>query len=61
MTERKAILGDSFEELTSEEMMDVDGGTGEVTTVLSAASTLPCSIGASISLISVGVTWIVTH
>lgn len=44
------IIGFAFEELNDDEMMNVSGGAGIVTTVLTTWSSAPCLIGASIGL-----------
>ena len=49
--ERKIICGNSFEELSEDEMMELEGGWTTVFT----CTTLPCGIGASISTVAVSV------
>nr|DAQ19178.1 MAG TPA: Two-component Enterococcus faecalis cytolysin (EFC) [Caudoviricetes sp.] len=50
------VCGAAFEDLSAQEMMDFDGGGTGVLTPITVASSLACGVGASISLISVGVT-----
>lgn len=45
------ICGQAFEELTNDEMQDIDGGWTTVFT----CTTLPCGVGASISTIAVSI------
>lgn len=62
MNEKSKVLGCAFEDLTDQEMMDVDGGTAEISAAtLASASSLPCGVGVSISTIVVTVSWIATH
>lgn len=68
MTEKnkEMVCGSAFEDLSEEEMMDVDGGTaggGVVEGVVSIATvtTLPCGVGASIGCAGVGIWWYTTH
>lgn len=49
--EKKIICGDSFEELTNDEMMELEGGW----TTIFTCTTLPCGVGASISTVAVSV------
>ena len=47
----KIICGEAFEELTDDEMMEVEGGWTTVFT----CTTLPCGVGASLSSIAVSI------
>lgn len=52
---KKELVGSAFEELTEEEMMDVDGGVAWV------ATTLPCGVAASVGAVGVSIWWYTTH
>lgn len=54
MKNYELVCGVAFEDLSFDEMMDYDGG-GSFATV-TPATTLPCAVGASITLASVGIT-----
>lgn len=51
------VCGLAFEDLTDDEMMEVDGGSAETATTLLTTSSLPCTIGASIATIGVSIWW----
>jgi len=52
---KENICGKAFEELTNDEMMEVEGGIATSLSSIVNVTTLPCGIGASISCIGVSV------
>lgn len=52
---KENICGKAFEELTNDEMMEVEGGIASSLSPIVSATTLPCGIGASISCIGVSI------
>ena len=49
--EKEIICGKSFEDLSNDEMMEIEGGWANIF----ICTTLPCGIGASVSTIAVSI------
>ncbi len=49
--EKNLFCGEAFEELSHDEMMELEGGWTSIFTV----TTLPCGVGASISTVAVSI------
>jgi len=52
---KELICGKAFEELSKDEMIEVEGGATSVLSPIIAATTLPCGIGASVSAVGVSI------
>jgi hypothetical protein len=55
------VIGFAYEELSEDEMMDVDGGIAASLGTIVAASTLACGVGVGIGLIGVTVWYYATQ
>ena len=51
---KEFVCGKAFEDLTNDEMMEVEGGIASSLSPIINVTTLPCGIGASISCIEWG-------